>query len=160
METTRRYHRQRSFLRTHQSLLEKYMGAWSHESFGNDDACDFASDLLEVKDLSLLEEALDAVVEIGNDYLEAPEASRAIAAAEIVARLQGNWGIRDAYSETADSWVEKAGLRPDSTLVQKADEAIERILIEPSELLELWQESENSDLWMNSVRDLRSRLSS
>ncbi|WP_034292316.1 DUF4259 domain-containing protein [Herbaspirillum sp. RV1423] len=135
------------------------MGAWSHESFGNDDACDFGSDLQDADDLSMVEEALDAVVEIGNDYLEAPEASRAIAAAEVVARLQGNWGSRDAYSETVDAWVENKKLVPDPMLVQKADEAIERILAEPSELLELWLESDNSDVWMKSVLDLRSRLS-
>jgi hypothetical protein len=79
------------------------MGAWSHESFGNDDACDFAATITETDDLSAVDEILEAVMQVGSGYLEAPEASQAIAAAEAVARLQGNWGLRDAYSEDLDA---------------------------------------------------------
>ena len=62
------------------------MGAWSHESFGNDDACDWAAALAESDGLELIASTLDAVVANGDKYLETPEASRAIAAAEAVAR--------------------------------------------------------------------------
>jgi len=65
------------------------MGAWSHESFGNDDACDWGHELAETNDLSVIESALDSVLAIGDDYLELSEASNGIAAAESkIARAQ------------------------------------------------------------------------
>jgi uncharacterized phage infection (PIP) family protein YhgE len=134
------------------------MGAWSHESFGNDDACDWAYDLEEADDLSLIESALDAVLAAGSEYLEAPEASQAIAAAEAVARLQGNFGIKDSYSETVDTWVGKVKLVPTSQLVAKTRQVLDRIIAEPSELLELWQESDESDSWLGAVSELRARI--
>ena len=48
------------------------MGAWSHEAFGNDDAGDWIAQLEERKDLGLVESTLDAVLAVGDDYLEAP----------------------------------------------------------------------------------------
>jgi len=134
------------------------MGAWSADSFGNDDACDWASELEASADLSVVESALDRVLEVGDGYLEAPEASQAIAAIEAIARLQGNWGKRDAYSETVDRWVENVKLTPDGSVVIKAHKVIERVLAEPSELLELWQESGEVETWLAAVHDLRARV--
>jgi len=72
--------------------------------------------------------------------------------------LQGHWGERNAYTEPADKWVEKSGLKPDKTLVEKVHQAIDRILSEPSELLELWQEDDDFEKWKKSVMDLKSRV--
>ncbi len=134
------------------------MGTWSYASFGNDDACDFAADVAETDDLSLVESVLDAVLATGDDYLEAPEASQAIAAAEVIARLQGRGGIRDAYSETVDAWVERTKIVPPRDIVDKAGQALDRVTSEPSELLELWQESEDGDKWRDAILELRGRL--
>ena len=134
------------------------MGAWSHESFGNDDACDWAAQLEEANDLAFVESALDAVLNVGGEYLEAPVASEAIAAAEVVARLQGNFGIRDPYSESVDAWVERVKIRPPASLASKAHRALDRILSEPSELLELWQETEEAGAWEASVKGLKGRI--
>ena len=134
------------------------MGAWSHESFGNDDACDFGAEIAESEDLSTLESALDAVLNIGNEYLEAPEASQAIAAAEAIARLQGNWGKRDSYSEAIDSWVEQVKLKPSPALLLKAHQTLDRILTEPSELMELWEEGEDAGEWVAAVKELKARV--
>ena len=59
------------------------MGAWDHTTFGNDYACDWGGDLRSLEDLSFIEETLDTVVATGDEYLEAPESSQAIAAAEV-----------------------------------------------------------------------------
>jgi len=134
------------------------MGAWSHESFGNDDACDFAATVSEADDLSAVDAILDVVMQVGSGYLEAPEASQAIAAAEVIARLQGNWGLRDAYSADMDAWVERTKIVPTKELALKAKRAVKRIVTEPSELLELWQEGGESEKWMDAVRDLERRL--
>ena len=62
------------------------MGAWSHEPFGNDTACDWVYDLLETEDFSLIESALDAVMENGDEYLNSDVASEAIAAIEVIVK--------------------------------------------------------------------------
>ncbi|MGO4477200.1 DUF4259 domain-containing protein [Massilia sp. 2TAF26] len=134
------------------------MGAWSHESFGNDDACDWAAQLDEYDDLSLVEATLDTVLEAGDDELEAPEASEAIAAAEVVARLQGNPGTADALPEELDAWVERIRLLPSADLAAKARRALDRVLAGPSELMELWDESGESEAWQASVRELKDRI--
>jgi len=134
------------------------MGAWSHESFGNDTACDWAADLQEGDDLAPVEAALDAVLDVGDDYLESPEACEAIAAAEVVARLQGHFGLRDAYSESLDEWVARVGIVPSPELASKARRALDRMLSEPSELLELWEESDDAGDWRASVDELKGRI--
>jgi len=135
------------------------MGAWGTGVFDNDTACDWAYDLKETGDLSLIEGALDKVLNIGGEYLGASVAEEALAAAEAVARLKGNWGIRDSYTETMDRWVETTRLTPPQALVEKALRAIERSLSGPSELLELWGETEEFTAWEESVKDLIKRLS-
>jgi hypothetical protein len=134
------------------------MGAWSHESFGNDDACDWASQLKGPKDLALVEATLDKVLASEGEYLEALEASEAIAAAEAVARLQGHFGTRDSYSKSLDGWVERIGLKPERALAEKARRALDRIVSERSELLELWQDSEEGSEWLVSVAELKTRI--
>ncbi len=74
------------------------MGAWDYTTFGNDDACDWGGDLRSHDDLSFIEDTLDRVIGAGEEYLEAPESCEAVAAAEVIARLQGHFGIRNAYT--------------------------------------------------------------
>jgi hypothetical protein len=135
------------------------MGCWAIDAFGNDDAADWAYGLEECNDLSLIESTLDKVLAVtSEEYLEAPYASEALAAIEVIARLQGHWGERNAYTETVDSWVEKTKLKPSQALMQKAYRTIERILSDQSELRELWEESEEFDAWRASVEELKSRV--
>jgi hypothetical protein len=106
----------------------------------------------------LVEKTLDKVIESGEEYLEAPEASEAIAAAEVVARLQGHFGIRDAYTESVDEWVAAHPLSVSTALVQRAHAALDRILTPPSELLELWEESEEFEAWKGTITELKNRI--
>jgi hypothetical protein len=134
------------------------MGAWGTGIFDNDTACEWAYGLKETNDLSLIESALDKVLKVGAEYLDAREAEEALAAAETAARLKGNWGIRDSYTEKMDEWVETTRLTPPQALIEKALKAIERTLSGPSELLELWGEVEGFIAWEESVKDLSRRL--
>ena len=134
------------------------MGAWDTDAFGNDTACDWAYSLEGSGDLSLVESTIDRVLATGSDYLEAPEAEEALAAAEVIARLQGNWGIRNVYSEPVDTWVQRTQLKPSPNLVRKAHAAIDRMVNSPSELLELWEDSEEVEAWIQSVSDIKSRI--
>ena len=72
------------------------MGTWAVDSFGNDDACDWTYELEKVSDLTPVEEALNALLNCDEEGVEASEATEAIAAIEVIARLQGNWGKRSA----------------------------------------------------------------
>jgi len=115
----------------------------------------------EAEDLSPVLREIVGVLQTGDEYLDVDQACCALAACEVVARLLGNWGQRDAYSEPLDLWVETYAnahpgpLPPD--LVQGALAAIDRITRPPSELLELWQEDDPQE-WLAAVADLRSRV--
>lgn len=133
------------------------MGTWAVDSFGNDDAADWAFGLESVKDLSLVEATLDKAIAAAGEYLEAPDAAEALAAIEVIARLQGNWGERSPYSEPVDLWVGANRLVPPTDVVNKAHRVLELVLGENSELNELWQDSDEHPDWVASVADLKSR---
>ncbi len=129
------------------------MGAWSEETFGNDTACDWAGDFLETPGLEIVSRTLDEVLN-ENDYLDSDVACEALAACEVIARLKGNWGLRDAYSEELDEWIEKNSQTIPPELITKADKAIARIVDKDSELMELWDEGGRNDTWHAKIDDL------
>ena len=133
------------------------MGTWDADSFQNDAASDWAFEQESAPDLGHVSKTLLDVVKTGDDYLEVDEGQEALAAAEVVARLKGNWGRRDPYSEPVDKWVQNHPQTPSDDLVELALRAIDRVKSEPSELLELWDESE-SDNWKECVSNLRQRV--
>ena len=133
------------------------MGAWSHEPFGNDDANDWAYDLEEIQDLSLVEQALDQVLG-AEGYLEAPEGSNAVAAVEVLAKLLGKGTQSDAYTEKIDEWVKSVSIKPSMELLDKAKRALVRVASENSELKELWEESESYE-WSASIKALQAAIS-
>jgi len=133
------------------------MGAWAADTFGNDTACDWTYGLEKVDDLSLVCQAFEAVLTAGDDYCEADIACEGLAACEVIARLKGNWGLRNAYSETIDQWIETHKIQPYEGLVQTALEVIDRILAPRSELLQLWEEADANE-WRTAVDDLRDRV--
>ena len=134
------------------------MGAWGTGTFENDTACDWAGDLEAAADLSPVVETLTRAIEVGDEYLDADVGSEALAACEVVARLKGNWGARDAYTETLDAWVREHATPPSKELISQALAAIDRVLKAPSELLELWDESDEKAGWRGAVADLRTRV--
>ena len=111
-----------------------------------------------VGDLSLIDSTL-AAVEGADDYLEATEACNALAACEVLARLRGNSGYQNAYTEKVDQWVKAHPVKPSDELVARAAAAIDRILADRSELRELWEEAEATE-WRASVLELRARVTS
>ncbi len=133
------------------------MGAWGSGVFENDAASDWALGLAEVRDTSLIDDTLAKVTNVGAEYLQGPDAEEGLAAAETVARMKGQWGTRDAHTEAVDRWVERLNRTPSSELVRKAVAVVDRILSEPSELLEMWAESEEFDAWKTSISNLRAR---
>ena len=126
--------------------------------FENETACDWLYKLEDREDLSLVIDSLDNVLDVGEDYLEAFEAEEGLAAAETVARLKGEWGKRDASTEIVDKWVEQYQLVPTKNMIKKSLAVINRVLQEPSELLELQKDGKQFDDWKNVLDDLAERL--
>ncbi|MBK8994957.1 MAG: DUF4259 domain-containing protein [Myxococcales bacterium] len=134
------------------------MGAWDVGTFDNDTACDWAFELHGIEDLSVVRHAIEAVLVTGSDYLDADHACEALAACEVIARLKGKWGEQNAHTEALDKWVRTHPLTPAPELVQHALEAIDRIVGQPSELRELWDESPDAAKWHAAVAELRARV--
>ena len=134
------------------------MGAWGHDTFDNDAAGDWACELAESDDLSVIEDALDGVLECGDDYLESDEAARALAACDTIARLRGNFGVRNSDTDRVDQWVAAHPKLATDRLLPVAHQVIDRIVGPDSELPDLWKDSDSYDAWQASLDDLRSRL--
>ena len=133
------------------------MGAWGIGSFENDDAGDFLADATESGDLSLLLEVLDNVL-TSTEYVEAPDATQAIVAAEIIAAALGRPTLAAQREEELCHWL--AHIRPtiDGDLAAQAREALARILAPNSELRELWEETDYFTEWQASVVELMQQL--
>ncbi|MEM7327333.1 MAG: DUF4259 domain-containing protein [Pseudomonadota bacterium] len=128
------------------------MGAWGHRSFENDDALDLVWSV-EEQGIGAIEVALKGALIPPGDYLEAPEASAAIAAAEFVAakktgnadRLQGeNIKLLDSFDVSPK-------------LIADSKAAVGRVL-QNSELRELWTEADDFSAWHDDVLLLLERL--
>jgi hypothetical protein len=134
------------------------MGAWGYLAFDNDTTNDWAYGLEEVDDFSLVEAALDELEEVSEDYLEQDFACNGLGACEVLARLLGNAGYTNAYTEKVDQWVADHKLKPPPALLKRASAAIDRILGDDTELRQLWEEGEDAEPWRKAMEDLRGRL--
>lgn len=131
------------------------MGTWDTDSFDNDDAMDFISELSESEDIEVLREAFEAVVDLpADDYLEAPECHVAIAAAEIVAAMRGAPSAH--MPEEVGEFITRVKVR-DEELATLAIASVERIRT-GSELQELWEESDECADWLEALDELATRL--
>jgi hypothetical protein len=134
------------------------MGTWGPGTLENDTAVDWMYGLGEVADLSLIEGTLDRALAVGDDYLEAADAEEGIAAAEAVARLLGNFGVRNDYTRPMDDWVSWMPEKPSLELLSKAWRIVERVQRKPSELLDSWTASDKAEAWSRTLADLMVRL--
>lgn len=134
------------------------MSSWAFDSFANDDAADWLAELDEQHDLGLVEITLEEALTVGDDYLEAPVAARALVAAEVIAIARGHAGLTASAEPQLASWIRKVRPKPDAGLVARAVQTIDRLLGENSELRELWEESGEHEAWSADVLGLRERL--
>jgi hypothetical protein len=130
------------------------MGAWGAGSFENDDAMDWVVGLAEGSGDAVLRDALTPITTTDDRYLEGPDCSVAVAAAEAVAAARDH--PHASLPAEVVAWVDK---KPDVTmdLVILARSAVDRI-VRKSELRDLWDESDSADAWRAAMTDLRSRL--
>lgn len=127
------------------------MGAWGPGVFDNDTACDWTTDLVDTEDLSFVEGTLSTAEEVDDDELDADLGCEALAACEVVARLQGRAGRR---IDTVDSWVRAHPMKPSPALVRLATNVLDR-LATGSELAQQWS---HDHAWRAGLQDLRKRV--
>jgi hypothetical protein len=130
---------------------------WLINPLESDDAADWIAELIKTTDLSLIDNTLSHIL-VGHDYLEAPDAAKGIAAAETVATLLGKPTSGDSEFRELLGWAANVNLRPNSNLIEKARSVVERVLADSSELRELWEETDDFEIWESAVLDLRARL--
>ncbi|MFF0554850.1 DUF4259 domain-containing protein [Streptomyces sp. NPDC004266] len=131
------------------------MGTWDIGPFDNDTAADFSyrvDEAPEEKRAEVLLAAFREVTATGEEYLDADLAVEAIASAALVAaQCPGGEPVTTSYGPQKPLPELPPELRP------MAAEALDRVLTEPSELLELWEESDGEE-WKAGVRRLRAVL--
>ncbi len=127
------------------------MGAWGYLPFENDDALDW----LDAFEAGGAEVIRGALAPPGNGYIEAPEGSIAIAAADITAACQGN--LSGDLPENVADWVTAHGAELTAEDVEMALVAVQRIAGEKSDLAGLWDDADEPE-WRESLDDLSERL--
>jgi hypothetical protein len=131
------------------------VGAWGTGTFDNDDAADWAYELVESADLAPARAALAATMD-SDGWLEIPEGARAVAAASVVAAgFDGD--VRGLPDEVVE-WIEyhpDAGTLADARM---AIDALERVASLDSELREVWLEAANGPAWVEEMARLAYRL--
>ncbi|MGW4056208.1 DUF4259 domain-containing protein [Streptomyces sp. NPDC004779] len=131
------------------------MGTWDIGPFDNDTAADFSyrvDSAPEGKKAEVLLTAFREVTGTGEEYLDADLSMEAIASAALVAaQCPGGEPVTTSYGPKEPLGVLPAALRAEAVA------ALDRVVAEPSELLELWEESDGEE-WKAGVRALRGVL--
>ena len=132
------------------------MGAWASDSFSNDDALDWLLDFVEAPTAEMLRDTLEHVTNLDpEEYLEAPDCCEAIAAAEIVAALNGKPAPK--LPDDLKAWLQTDHGLAAKALTAVAIAAVKRIVRE-SELQELWSDGGDDAQWLADMTDLERRL--
>ena len=129
------------------------MAGWGTKSFENEDAANWLTKLgtTTAEDLTrILSGAADS-----RDYLEAPPASVAVAAAEVVAALQG--APAEGAPREIIEWTKKNPQASTPELKALALRALDRVR-RNSELKDLWLEADGLNDWIAAMQDLQIRV--
>ncbi len=131
------------------------MATWGPAPFENDDATAFLSEVVE-DGPPALQEAFEVVTDT-DEYLEATEAARAVAAAELLAaHLTGDHSQVEAPELLG--WLRELREGELAHLSESAVDALERVEDEDSELAERWDGSDDGAAWHATLDRLRAAL--
>jgi hypothetical protein len=129
------------------------MGAWGLFFDENDDAADWLGEFADGPSWELVDRALNPPL-LNGGYLEAPDCSQALAAAEVVAAANGKPSARLATEITKWAMDNAAGT---DDRRENAQTVLTRIR-DQSELQELWEEADEYAEWKASIDETLSRL--
>lgn len=135
--------------------MVRVMGVWGTGAFENDAACDWSSDLADASDLTYVTDTLSSAQEVDDDELDVELGCAAVAACEVIARLQGRSGRKDPMGDLVDQWVRSHPARPTPAVIQLATNVLDRVT-SGSELAVLWR---GDSTWLSQVKELRRRVS-
>ena len=133
------------------------MGAWDIGALDNDDACDFIADLMNTAGdrWNMIEMTLALVCGSAGDTAAEDECA-ALAAAEVVAAAACGSSVKELDRELA-AWVMRSAPKHLHMLSRDAIQAVDKIAAR-SELHELWREAGELEAWLDSLGDLKKRL--
>jgi hypothetical protein len=128
------------------------MAGWGTGSFENEDAQAWLKQIVQLTadDLKSLLSGADT-----GAYLEAPESSVVIAAAEAVAALSGS--PSDVTPRALVEWAEKNKTQFTPAVSALAIRAVRNVRTN-SELKDLWLQADGLNEWSAALRDLETRL--
>jgi ABC-type taurine transport system substrate-binding protein len=129
------------------------VGAWGTGSFENDDAADWVGKLGTITPDDLTK----VLVRAADDpaYLEAPAASAAVAAGEVVAALNGS--VAEGAPAAIADWAKKHPKAFTPELKALAMRTLDRVR-KNSELKDLWMEADGLNDWIGAMQELQGRL--
>ncbi|HEX7425191.1 MAG TPA: DUF4259 domain-containing protein [Terriglobales bacterium] len=131
------------------------MAGWGTGSFENEDAQKWLGklSLLGIDDLKqILSRAADQ-----SDYLEAPDASIVVAAAEVLATMKG--APPEQLPREIVDWTTRTKGGSTAEINELAVRAVDKVR-RNSELKDLWLEADGLNEWTAALQDLQTRLSS
>jgi hypothetical protein len=133
------------------------MGAWDIGPFDSDDSVDWLFEFFRTPGLLAVDRAFDGVESGGPAGIDAPTASNAWVAAEVLAALSGQPAA--SLPGPIRHWSRWNRWRKMAT-VRRRERAIRVLgkILAGSELADLWKESPYGDRWEASVRELQHRL--
>jgi hypothetical protein len=134
------------------------MSVWDIGPFDNDLALDWVQDLQESNDLYYIEDTLDNVLDEGDSVIPMPFACEALAAIDVLARLQGQPG--EEAEDDVDAWVEtvRKKFKRRADLVEKSLKVLDLVVSEKSELANEWAQTDEHVAWRGMVAQLRARI--
>ncbi|MEU3902147.1 DUF4259 domain-containing protein [Streptomyces sp. NPDC045251] len=129
------------------------MGTWDVGPFDNDtaaDLCDALDEATANERENIIRDTLTRAIDTAG-YLEAPESEEAVAAAALIA-------VQCPGGESPDPVDGPEEPLPDLThLRDLAFHALDRVMSEPSELMDLWAESDGGP-WRTTINRLQTTL--
>lgn len=128
------------------------MSTWGFGAFENDDAIAWLGDLEDADDQSILDHALQLVVNAS--VPPEHDCNEALAAAEVVAVLHKFPGY--SLPKEVLTWVKSHPNKTDA-LREKALQATE-VILSDSALRNIWDEEDDLDVWKDELEDLIIRL--
>lgn len=132
------------------------MGTWGYGPFDNDDAMDFLGALQQGDGDATAEVSEEFELPDFDEYLEAPGAARAIAAAALVAIAHS--GAELGQPPEAAKLLAARPLDTSQNVRSAAAAALMRVFSDDSELPELWEREQQTDEFAATIDRIRAGL--
>lgn len=135
------------------------MGTWGTQIFDNDAACDLAGGVAHtIEGSGEAEELILGALKPFDVRTEGWLVEEALAAADIVARLQGKFGQLDGYTASIDRWARMRRVAVTPAMAAAAEAAITDILQHAETIGARWISRASFEEWRRNVVALRDRI--